>query len=86
MQSYNTLDNAQSPSMSDSDPPRLREGVEDDDDDDDEEFITHDASALTFSGSGDLGLESDWGKSDSGLHAHESTQQQADGIVDLNPT
>ena len=85
MQSYNTLDNAQSPSMSDSDPSRLREGVEDDDDDDNEEFITHDASALTFSGSGDLGLESDWGKSDSGLHAHESTQQQADGIADTEP-
>lgn len=85
MQSYNTLDDAQSPSMPNSNPSRLRDGVEDDDYDE-EEYIAHDASALTFPGSGDdFGLESDSGKFDSGLHAYKSTQQQADGTADTEP-
>lgn len=68
--------------MSDSDLPRLREGMEDDDDDE-EESIANGASALTFPGSGrDSGLESDSEKFDSDLHAYKSTQQQGDGIAD----
>lgn len=79
MQSYSTLDDAPS-SMSDTDLTRLWDGVEHDDDDD-EETIANDASALTFSGSGDCGSKIDSGASNSSLHPYESTQRH---VFDTN--